>query len=252
MALSDYMIDHFAEDRRGILGQIQALEKKRNLRLLNKIEQNSDVVHFYSWLSEMRFGLFLDRFCETLFHDRQLKCVAKGNPQTPDWTTFINGQQILFEVLRINKMTLQQLKEYIDYLHAINRDNKAWGYTKYIPKIPTTLMSSAHFYGCESYLTQKEVRYRDTINEHKLPFIICPAPIFLTGIGGLDAYDSLVGHNKKGLFYSDENFGKNVTGVLLLTSWSDFFYFHNECAKYKLNEENYNLFQSFAYKENWR
>lgn len=58
----------------------------------------------------------------------------------------------------------------------------------------------------------------------------------------------LVASNKKGFFYSDEYFGKNITGVLFRTYYGACFYYHNEKAINKLNPKNFNFFSELFYK----
>jgi len=245
MPIADYMKDYFEEDGGILLERIQNLQRKCGCSLMKKIEDNHDIIHFYSWLSEVRYGLLFDQFCTELKYEQKLE------RKEIDWTLTVNNQKIAAEVLRINRIPEDELRAIITDIHEIKRINKELGYTKYIPKIPTVVMKGDHFYGAKGLLDNKIKSYSKLITKYKMPLMICLTTIAHRPIEELDTFDSLIGSNKKGYFYTDEKFKKNITGVLLKAPMGDFSYFHNENAEIQLNPANYGLFQAYAYKEKY-
>jgi hypothetical protein len=82
MAFARYMNDWFTLDSDNTLDHFREFEKKRNLRLVNKIEENHNEIHFYSWLSEVRYGLFFDRFADVLLNDAKIECQRTGRTKS--------------------------------------------------------------------------------------------------------------------------------------------------------------------------
>jgi hypothetical protein len=78
-----------------------------------------------------------------------------------------------------------------------------------------------------------------------MPFIISVAPSIDTFLSELDFSDFFMG--ERGFFKRDENFKRNVTGVLLNTPFSQLFYYHNEDAEFQLTKENLNIFRPLFY-----
>jgi hypothetical protein len=242
MPLQQFMLDHFANDtRERLFDKIKALEKKLKRDLFTNIRKNPDEVDFYSWITEMRFGLHFNNYCDNLKYEEKL------NGQKVDWTLTLNGQSILAEARRINGMPEEELRAHIQHVQKINRLNREAGKTIDGLGYRTVILNPDFFYGSQDRVTEKEVKYRKMIAKHKIPFIICIAPIFETLIDELDTFDFLLANNKRGLFYREEFFGKYVTGVLLRTYFSEYFYFHNELAINQLNEENFKLFNRMRY-----
>lgn len=123
MPFADYMNDWFTLDTDNTLEMFRDFERRRKLRLIEKIEENHDEIYFYSWFSEIRFGLFFDRFAGVLLNDPKIKCPLTNEDKTPDWLLEVNGQTILAEVLRLSAMTMPELRIHIGHINEINRLN---------------------------------------------------------------------------------------------------------------------------------
>lgn len=247
MAFAGYMVDWFTLDTTNTLEVFRDFEKRRNLRLIEKIEKDHDEIHFYSWFSEVRFGLFFDQFADVLLNDPKIKCPRTGKGKTPDWIVEVNGQTILTEILRISAMTEPQLRDHIAFVHDINRLNVKHGNIKYFSGMSRSL-DSAYYYNCQFALETKEKKYRPIIYERKWPFIICPSPYAGSFIDVLDTYNFFI-ESGKGFLYTNEFFRRNVTGILMKGSSGDFVYFHNENAEYQLNQANHALLQMYSYEK---
>lgn len=225
-----------------LLAELQSLERRRNIRVFKKLIGEKSEINFYSWLSEMRIGLYLDGIVSQLFYEKNI-C-----NKTPDWVGTMNGQEIIFEVLRLNTNESELLQR-------IDEERKLRNFRKENPGVPVItysgakVLSSEYCYGAQSKLQAKEFAYRQVVFESRMPFIICATPTLDTFIGDLDFFDFLIGHNKGGFFYTDENFGKTVTGILLKTFWGGYVYFHNELARNQLNSESDAFFKSLRYSE---
>lgn len=245
MAFAGYMKDWFTLDTSNTLNIFRDFEKRRNLRLIEKIERDHDEIHFYSWFSEVRFGLFFDKFADVLINDPKIICPLTKENKKPDWLLKVNGQTILTEVLRISSMTEPQLRDHLAFINHTNRLNVAHGGIKYTSMMSRAL-DSGYYYHCQSALETKEKRYRPIVQERKWPFIICPSPFLASFIDVRDTYDFFIARGK-GFLYTDESFKQNVTGILLKTPSGEFKYFHNENAEFQLNQANYDLFRSYSY-----
>lgn len=235
-----FIEDHFTEDPK-LLQDVKTLEAKHNLKLLPKLYGDKNEINFYSWISEMRFGLYFDGFSSQLKHNEKI------SGKTPDWTIQMNGQKIITDVLRINTEE-NELKGQIEIQKSIRKLNEENPERIFIHS-RTKVMSSAYLYGAQSKLVAKETKYRDIVAANKMPLIICVACTLDTFLDSLDFYDFLIGHTNKGFFYTDKDFSNNVTGVLIRTYYNQFEYFHNEVAENKLNSKNYDHFNTIIYKE---
>jgi len=244
MNLRSFIAEYFEEHPK-FFKDILSLEKQRGLRILGKLNEDPNEINFYSFLSEINFGIFFnDLFTELYYH-------RKFDRKEPDWTIVSNGQDILIECLRINppeEKILQRLEEGKE-LKRFRNEN---------PGVPIFLssgvqtLSSEYCYSHQSKFTQKEIAYRDIIIQHKLPLILCVASTLDTFLNDLDVFDFLIAHNKRGFFYTDQDFGRNITGVLMRTYYGQFVYFNNEFAQNKLNAQNLEILRDFKYSEQQR
>lgn len=241
LKFENFIEDHFANDPK-LLQDVKALEAKHKLKLLFKLYEDKNEINFYSWISEMRFGIYFDTFCS------ELKYNEKIEGKTPDWTFTINRQRIITDVLRINTEE-SELKEQIENLKKIRKFQKENTGERLVMHSRTKVMSSAYLYGAQSKLVAKEIKYRDIIVTKKVPLIVCVACTLDTYLDSLDFFDFLIGHSKRGFFYTDSNFGNNVTGILIRTYYGEFTYFHNELAENKLSSKNSDHFDKIIYKE---
>lgn len=225
--------------------KVEALEKRVGKKLFRKLKNNKSQTNFHSWLSEMRFGLFFNKFCE-------VKYDTLIDRKTPDWTLIMNDQKILAEVARINveEDELRQIYEFAEELKIHNQQNLDKP-KRYMVVPPKTFLSSAYLYNHQSKITAKEKNYAPIINKYQIPFIICISPISNTYLNQYDVFDFLIGSNKKGLFYTDHDFGRNVTGVLFEEAYEQIYY-NNENSYVTLNEQNQTFFQSITFVQpNW-
>jgi hypothetical protein len=236
-----FIKDYF-NDVPQLFEDIKFLERRRNLKLLSQLYHDKNEINFYSWISEMRFGLFFDNFCSELRHEERI------DNKTPDWTIIINEQKILAEVLRVNTPE-NEMNEQIQLIKKIKKLQKDDPSLRFKMHSKVKIMSSEYLYGAQDKLIKKENNYREITLKYNLPFIICVACTLDTFLGGLDFFDFLIGHAKKGFFYSDVNFGKNITGILIKSYSNEFIYFHNEHADNKLNSTNMKFFETLFYRE---
>jgi hypothetical protein len=128
-----FIDDHFTDDPK-FLQDIKALEVKHNLKLLTKLYKDKNEINFYSWISEMRFGLFFDSVCSELKHNEKI------GGKTPDWTVNIDGQKIITEVLRINTEE-NELKERIESQKIIRKLHKENPEERFLMRSGTKVMS---------------------------------------------------------------------------------------------------------------
>lgn len=224
--------EEFFETRADLVHQIENFEKKRGLKLLQSLLEEKDEANFFSILAEVRFGLFFDPLCGTMQRNYLI------DEKRPDWYLLINSQDVLIEILRLN--TPEE-----EYRENIQRSRELRRFQRENPGVPIITygtaksISTEFLCGAQSKLTYKEEKYREIIQKYKLPFILCVAPTLETFLSQLDFSDFLMG--KYGFFASDENFGNNVTGVLLHSYFGEFYYFHNNRAIYQLHAENMNV-----------
>lgn len=244
MHLPEFIKDYF-DDRQELFDEIKTLEKSIGIRLFKRLLNDNNEINFYSWLTEVRFGLYFDKISSELKHEELI------DDKTPDWTFIKNNQKILVEVARLNpneKEFLQRIKLENSISKILREHPDAQVGT--IPSIGGPKWSSAEYFGnAKSKLAKKEKDYRDIIESHKIPFIICIAPSSDTNIMPLNVFEFLIGNVRSGFFYTDKDFGKNVTGVLLRPFIRmNEIYFHNENAENKLNAVNEEFFEGISYK----
>ena len=152
------VVEEFFETKPDLLGQIKAFEEHRGLKLLRKLVKDGDEVNFFSWLSEVRFGLFFDKMCEDILNE----CIMES--QRPDWALMMNGQEIIAEVLRINTPDEE-------YRVAIAQNRQHRKFQKENPGIPIIMkgpiktVDLKYLGSGQSKLSQKEEKYRERERE---------------------------------------------------------------------------------------
>jgi hypothetical protein len=232
------IVTEFFEGKPEFLKEIESFENRRKLNLLGKLKTDKDEINFFSWLAEVRFGLFFDKFCLNIENDYRIES------KMPDWCITGNGQNFIAEVIRLNTPEKE-------YRASIERNRQTRKFQKENPDVPLIIQGKAkmisleYLSGGQSKLVKKEERYRDIVQKYKMPFIICVAPTIDTYLFELDFYDFFMG--SRGYFKRDENFGRNVTGILLNTPFNQFFYYHNEDAEYQLTKKTLNALWPFIY-----
>ena len=220
----------FLETKPELLEAIESFERRRKLLLLRNLFHEESAINFFSTLAEIRAGLFFDPLCSELRYNFLLE------GQRPDWTLTLNGQQMLCEVLRLNtpeeecKAGIERSRE----LRKFQIDNPGVPIVEYGE---ARTIDTAFLCGAQSKLQNKEAKYRDLIERHELPYIICVNPSVDTFINEIDLNDFLMG--RRGFFATDKYFGRSVTGILLQSYFTGHWvYFPNEKAQYPLTEVN--------------
>jgi hypothetical protein len=225
----DAIVDEYFETRPEFLAEINDFERRHNLSLWKKLNRERNEINFFSWLSEVRFGLFFDKICDDLQNDYVI------GRKKPDWLINMNGQKILAEVVRLNAPEDEEK-------NSIKMSRQLRQFQKENPEVPIVVQGGAKVVsfeflgGNQSKLQQKEEKYRGIITENKLPFILCVATSLRTYLCQSMFFHFLMG--SRGFYKSDENFGRNVTGVLLNTYFNEFFYYQNEGALFQLSKRN--------------
>ena len=90
------MYFHFKSE---FLKNIESLDTKVRKSLFKRIYEDRNEVNFFSWISEMKFGVYFDSLNFELEYDGSI------NNQTPDWKLIKNGEVVYAEVLRLNLYT---------------------------------------------------------------------------------------------------------------------------------------------------
>ena len=175
-------VEQYFIDRPVFLQEIKELERNRNLNLLHKLYKDRNEINFYSWLSEMRFGLYFEKICIEIKHEYPF------DNKTPDWTIRINNQEIIAEVLRLNTNEQELLEEIVRGKEIRKFQDENPNIPLIVKSLPKTL-SSEHFYGAQSKLVNKEKKYRNIIEKYQLPFVLCIESTIHTFISELDAFD---------------------------------------------------------------
>ena len=242
MKLSPYQAAYFGEKRQ-LLARIKEFADRRHINVWSELARDTVQLHnTHSWLAEMRTGMFWDKLVEDLKYNTAVKW--PGGKKTPDWTFRINGQYIVTDTLRINSQGENLNTVLQDDFESSQNDPNYGGYIRG----GTIIIDTAHYSGQGSKVTRKEQWYRSMIEHLKVPFIICIDPEPGTLLAALDTHDFLC-HYKFGLFNADENFSRNVAGVLFNHGYGDeFTLFPNECAAFPLSAENLELMYPYRYR----
>lgn len=231
--------DEFFETRQELLDDIKSFENRSGVNLWNALNSEKDPVNFFSRLSEVRFGLFFETVCSNLQYNCQIE------NKTPDWLLTMNDQQILCEVLRLNTPE-EECRKAIEQSRQLRYFQKQNPGVPIITRSPVKAISLEYLSGAQSKMVAKEKKYRHIIKKHHLPFIVCVTSTIETFLSELDFADFLLG--KRGFFATDENFGRNVTGVLLHSYFGQFFYYNNDQALFQLIKENRATIEIFEYR----
>lgn len=231
-------MEEYFETRPEFLEEIKFFEQRRGFRLLKKLTKDKDEINFFSWLSEVRFGLLFDNISSDLKNDHPIE------GKTPDWTVTLNDQKIIAEVLRLNTPE-EEHRQTIQFNRELRKYQKESPGVPIATQGPVKVITLEHLGGCQSKLMKKEEKYSELIHKQKLPFIICVAPTIDTFLFELDFSDFLMG--SRGFFKRNENFRRSVTGVLLNVPFGNFFYYHNEDAEHQLSKENLGVFLPLFY-----
>lgn len=227
------LADEFLEAKPELLDAIESFERRRSLLMLRNLQEEENTINFFSTLAEIRTGLFFDPLCSELQYNFPL------DGKRPDWSLTLNGQHILCEVLRLNAPE-EECKASIEHNRELRRFQIENPGVPIVEYGEAKTIDTAFLCGAQSKLQYKEAKYRNIIERHQLPFIICVNPSVQTFISEIDLNDFLMGRH--GFFATDEFFGRHVTGVLLQGYFTgQWVYFPNEKAEFTLTEENERL-----------
>ncbi len=233
----------FNKIKQDLLEEIIKLSQKHKLSLWEKIKKEDSIVHLNSKLTEAYFGLFFDKTCSQLKYNHK---VFMGSDKTPDWIITKNGQDIILEVCRLNPAKEdQERQEAMDA--AIEEFRKNNPGILVIGGSHSITIKPEKLYGENGSLSCKAKRYGPLVDTANRPFIICVYFDSVSGHDALDLYDCLYGH--LGLYYTNEQMKKNVSGVFLRNNSNDYIYFHNFSLQNRLNNDNINWLCALQYKE---
>jgi hypothetical protein len=222
--------DEFLETKPRLFDAIESFERRRGLSLLRNLQEEENTINFFSTLAEIRTGLFFDPVCSALRYNFPL------DRKRPDWLFTINGQHILCEVLRLNTQE-EECRASIERNRELRRFQIRNLGAPIVEYGNAKIIDTAFLCGAQSKLKYKEAKYRNIIERHELPYIICVNPSLQTFINEIDLNDFLMGRH--GFFATDDNFGRYVTGVLLQGYFTGhWIYFPNQKAQFILTEEN--------------
>lgn len=221
--------DIYFDKNKDKFDSLKKLEEKRQTKLFDKLLRDQNEINFLSWLSEMNFGLRLDKFASTMSYDKPT------NNQTPDWIVSANDQTIIFEVLRINLDENALIEKINNFKESSLKDQSSIAAMTFSKR-----MDGEYFYGAQDKIVKKEATYRELIKTGKYPFIICVdcSEIKLFTFYN-DFWDFFIADGRHGYFFRNEDFGQNVTGLFVLVPLEGYKYIENPRSKNKLNQVNY-------------
>jgi hypothetical protein len=229
--------NEFLETRPELIKAIQSFERRRDLSLLRKLEEEVNTINFFSTLAEINTGLFFDSLCSKIHYNFLL------NGKRPDWFLTFNSQSVVCEVLRLN-IPEEDCKASIEHSRELRRFQIEKPGVPIFESAEAKVIDTAYLCGAQFKLQNKEKTYRNIIEQHHLPYIICVNPSVQTFINEIDLNDFLIGRH--GFFATDEYFGRNVSGVLLQGYFTgQWVYFPNESAQFPLTEENQKVMEKW-------
>ncbi len=101
------------------------------------------------------------------------------------------------------------------------------------------VLDGKYFYGGRDKIVKKESIYRQLIKRKNYPFIVCvdAQEIELYSFYN-DFTDFFIADGKNGYFYTDLDFGQNVSGLFVLVPFDGYKYIPNPNAINKLHPNN--------------
>ncbi len=235
MAYFDFA-DKYFESRKETHDKIKELSEKRKLNLFGKLLSDKNEINFMSWLSEMKFGLRLDKIFQTLLYDHKI------NNQTPDWLVNFNGQNLIFEVVRINRHEQELLNKIKEFKNEKSQEKNIIATAKY-----SGVLDGHYFYGNIDKIAKKEITYRKIIKDKNYSLIICvdssETDLFTFYNDFLDFF---VADGKHGYFNRNISFGKNVSAIFIQVPFDGYKIIVNENCNNKLNVQNLSLIRQMC------
>ncbi len=228
--------DKYFEARKDIYDEIKILSEKRRINLFDRLLTDKDEMNFMSWLSEMKFGLRLDRTFQTLLYEHNI------NNQTPDWFVTSNGQNIIFEVVRINRHEQELLTKIDEFKNPQNQDENIIATVK-----NSGVLDGKYFYGNIDKIGKKEIAYREILQKKNYSFVICvdSSEIELFTFYN-DFYDFFIADGKHGYFNRNPSFGKHVSAIFVQVPFDGYKIMLNANCDNKLNEQNLNAIRKMC------
>lgn len=222
--------DKYFEKNRGIHDEIEKLSEKRKLNLFGKLLNDKNEINFMSWLSEMKFGLRLDKIFQTLYYEYEI------NKQTPDWFAISNEQNLIFEVVRVNTNEKDILNKIAEFKNSGTRDTNIVATIKY-----SGVLDGKYFYGNIDKIAKKGITYKKIIEEKGYSLIICvDCSEIERFIFYNDFYDFFVADGKHGYFNKNTSFGENVSAIFIQVPYDGYKIIVNKNCSNMLNEQNLN------------
>tara|TARA_B110000114_G_C14934694_1_gene333840 strand:+ start:73 stop:738 length:666 start_codon:yes stop_codon:yes gene_type:complete len=205
---------------------IKLLEKITGKSILTKLRKNKNEINLVSKISEIKFGKYLaSKFGDNIEYE---PLILK---KTPDWLVNINGDKIIFEVLKIN-LPNEKFEEKIEL------------YKKGELKIA----SSGTYIGLACLnrndlgkILKKEETYRKLIELYDYKLVICiDATDWDKKIDVMDIKTSFDFENKESPFYHI-NFTKNVAGLIVKPYFGNIEFIFNQNVEKKLDKKNLDI-----------
>jgi hypothetical protein len=254
----------YKKKRPELLEKIEQLSLKHGLSLFNKIKQETNETNLNSLMTEAHFGIYFDTFSTSIKYNH--KYFSQSNA-TPDFVACVNGQDIVFEVLRVNPAMTDaeiQVAEELAMNNFISENPgiPVMGGFHMITQRPNKLI------GENGSIIIKALKYGPLVGKANNPIILCVYLDLISGHNAHDLYQTLYGSSARlmsdfgiddlypnspfhligdGLFYNNKQMQENVSGVLLRDNDAQFIYFHNFSSRNRLNTGNKELFISLQH-----
>tara|TARA_B110000967_G_scaffold189935_1_gene214124 strand:+ start:516 stop:1181 length:666 start_codon:yes stop_codon:yes gene_type:complete len=205
---------------------IEFLERVTGKSIRMKLNNDRNEINLISTISEIRFGKYLAvKFGSNIEYEP----VILG--KTPDWLVNINGDKIIFEVLRIN-LPNEKLEEKIRLFKENELDIDSSG-------VYTGLACLNR--NDSDKILKKEKTYRSLIKTHNYKLVICiDATDWDKKIDVMDIKTSFDFENKESPFYH-MNFTKNVAGLIVEPYFGNIEFIFNQNVNNKLNKKNIDI-----------
>lgn len=222
-------MNYFLENNKNYIDDIVYLEKVTGKSILNGLLKNNDEINFFSTISEIKFGKYIvDKFGENLKYEPNIF------GKTPDWLVEINGDKIIFEVLRINPPNERLLEKIESYKQDKSNSDSCGVYIDL---------------GCLNRndlekIIKKEEKYRELIETKDYKIIICiDASDWDKKIDVLDIKCSFDFENEKSPTYYGY-FTKNVSGLVVKPYFGNTEFIINNNVQNKLNDRTLNILKN--------
>lgn len=217
------IINSFFEKNKNYSEYIKQLEIVTGKPILKKLQKTNDEINFFSIISEIKFGKYLvDIFGDTLRYEPSIL------GKTPDWFVEINGDKIIFEVLRINPPN-DKFQNKIDSYLVNGLSTNSSGVFIGLGCLNLTDLKK---------ILKKEETYKELIEFNDYKLVICiDASDWDKKIDVLDINYSFDFENDNSPLYY-EFFTRNVTGLMVEPYFGSIKFIINNNVKKKLNVKN--------------